>query len=445
MLGLMSSACLGPADDIGEATPTAPEHAGETSAALGADEHALDPSHPTSDAGPSAPDPSRWMIENVPLWNVYLGGFGYDRHKPYYPGQSPYWDNPRDASDNAPLVVVRAGDEERPERWIQLSLYHHWMKGPAYFDALVACGLLSPLDLLAIRAALQAYGDRTSEPPSIATLPAASFEAVAAMRERSRIVCPAPDDQTRGRALRAHPEGGGTVPLTGPDWPLPGGDHTGPAPSTGKSSGRPGGGVVVPPRGPGSGRGAPGVVTGIPNNGFGSNSHRNDKPSTSFHDQQNGVFAGDPKPRRFESPGYVAGPGEREETFRCEGAVYVGYKHGCVDFWKDSTTSKWDRKIDDFTRSYFAVGGDTCKRMCNLAAASPGLFTLLCIGSTTEVAGIPCAYIVIASTFGGWLGGATFPDWCAERWCTSPPPEVSRHACHLNPDGQTQTCRPIWK
>src|SRR4051794_1009161 len=100
-VGLASSACLAPVDDAGKAAPGTPEPVTETSAAL-----------TTADPTTGAPGPSEWMCENVPIWNAYIGGLGRDSMR----------NHPDDNDIYAPIVFVRAGDEDSPEKWLELRL-----------------------------------------------------------------------------------------------------------------------------------------------------------------------------------------------------------------------------------------------------------------------------------------------------------------------------------
>lgn len=399
-LGLAGSACLVPADDAGDTAPGEPEPVAETTAAL---------TNPEPTTG--APDPSEWMSRNVPIWNAYIGGLGKDSKRSH----------PDDNDLYAPIIFVRAGDEDAPKKWLEFRLWYHWMMGDAYFEKLVECGLVSSLDLLSMRAALQDHKDQKTSPPSIFTLSAATPDAVLALDQRSRSACPG---NAAPKPFKTLYEGRGDFnPLPG-IIAGPNSDHLGPGPSAGRGGSSLPKGVTPPPKGKPS---------------------RNDPPQTSLLDQKNGVFRGAPKPIPFSNPTYDPRLGEKEETFRCNGTIYRGFKHGCVDFWNDSTTRKWDQKMGAFTENYFSMKSGACVAMCKTAAWTPATLGWICSYTGAKaIAGVPCAFVgLFTALLSAKLSDSSFSAWCAENWCPTEPPIVSRHDCETNPDGKSMTCKKV--
>jgi hypothetical protein len=411
---LAGSACLVPADDADELSSAEPEHATETSGALIAHD----------------PEAAAWLRENVPQWDVYLGGRGHDLH----PGKDPwngftnvYYEDPRDSDVFAPVILVRKGDEDSPHKWIQLSLTQHWMKGDRYFDELIACGTLTVMDLLVVMAEMSKYADSYIEPKPIRVLQAATREALRDLMLRSRSTCKDEHAGARLPNLQAVPDTGNQEaqplgPQLPPPWP-PGPDtHTyGPGPA-----------------GPVDAYGHPRPVDVASDRPSLSQAPPN--PSPPRMPEQNGVRPGDPRPK--PSPydkEYRPRPGEVKETFKCNGEVYHGYKAGCADLSNRAAAWKWQlsggswmlwdyQDIHGYIlHAYYNDGKNPeCMQGCNRLSknwctAGLALSSLIAYAVTRGAAFTTGPGAVTTSVVGIWGGTHCldfFRDRCATDICT---------------------------
>lgn len=329
---------------------TAREPSVEPAAASGA---AL--SSPRGDTASATPSP----LAELPSWRVYLQG----KDGTGYPA------DPRpDVIDQlGQVVAIREGDERSPERWLFLSLALHWRMGDRYLEALMKAGRVTGTDLLMITADLLQKGERLPPLPH---------------RARSQ------EDRTDWSPFPGFPgsPGSGGNDHTGGPGATSTGDHGTSAPAH-RAPGRspPWHGSVTPP-----GQPSPAAEDAL-------------------HAHLNGVDSTDPAPRPspFDA-GYSPSRGERREPFKCEGAVYHGYKRACVDFQGTPDGPKWGRKLAGWAGRYFDpknIGMTPSDRvnLCKVALAI-GTFTacaagsLACVGADVVTFGsvtVPCIWVTL--------------------------------------------------
>jgi hypothetical protein len=313
-LCLLSSSCVAADDDTGDAASISLEHVAETSAAL------------TSKNLDGDPEAAAWLREHVPQWRVYIGGTGRDLHpgtKPWNSFTNVYYEDPRLSDALAPVILVRKGEENDPRKWIQLDLRRHWLEGDRYFDDLIACSTLTVLDLVVIMGELAKFADSYIQPSPVRVLAAATPEALRELRQRSALTCKEQSIPRTPRSGYETPHG----PPPPPGWETPDSHTYGP----GASGGSRGSEHPAPPD---------------PTSPRPSLSQAPPRPSPPQPASENGVYPGDPPPAPspFDAD-YKPRPGEVKETFKCNGAVFYGYKAGCLDLSNASVSMKWSTQI----------------------------------------------------------------------------------------------------
>ena len=267
------------------------------------------------------------------------------------------------------VIAIREGDEDRPERWVSLSLVQHWKKGDRYFEELMAAGVVTGLDLLMITSDLLQHGERLPPIPQRRR----SLEDRGDWSPFPGLPGSPGDDHTGGPIV-PRPRPGATRPR--PANPRPGGLHPGP------------GRRPRPPR-------RPTVPAGEEPLGF-------------------GVERGDPAPvpSPFDAD-YQPRRGERREVFKCESGVYDGYRRACIDFQAMPNGVKWGMKLSGWSGRYFdpknvamrpADKEALCKwsfsaailAACSLTALGCSVGEVVTVGSVT----IPCWLLATAVCVG---------------------------------------------
>jgi hypothetical protein len=361
---LLSAGCLvPPPDDLGGDEEAVEQAAAALARAGGAP-------RASTDAGASA-------LEGLPRWHAYLTGTDALAH-----------DDPRTIDGFGAVVAVREGDEDDRSKWIQLNLTTHWMMGDRYFDELRQARHLTGTDLLTIASDLLQNGSHLPPPPGSKNKPRSPADL----------------------------EGDSS-----PYNPFPGflgDDHTGgPVAGRGGHSGTPG----QPPPGKRAPSAKPPVI------------RPSAPPAPPTPAQEaglraylNGVRRGDPEPRPFPGEAhYRPAPDEREETFKCEGGVFHGYKHACVDFQPMPNGVKWGEKLSAWSGRYFdpknvAMNREDWTTLCKLSTivvsltgclaviGSCGLSESMTFGTVT----IPCYWLVGTICGGHSAGQALLSDRC---------------------------------
>ncbi len=293
------------------------------------------------------------------------------RHAQRYPN------DPRVADGMGAVVLAKANAKVV----IRFSLKASWLHGDAYIKGLMKQYQLTPLDLVGAMVALEKLD-----------------------KERSPVSPPASGIRTLDC-----PECGDNPPWS-PFPQEPGDDHRGPAP----------GGTRPPPQGgqPGNPRPHGSGGTGVPAGRGGPGSPN---PNAKWiHDREEGIGPHDPAP--VPSPfddGYWPKRSESPEDFKCEGHVYHGYQHACID-WKEmrddtkvasrSATSSSARRTATSASSTTTCGvmgggrsAETCDYFSDLECALVGTAGLSLTAICTVVTSGVCA--ALGPALAGALGG----------------------------------------
>jgi hypothetical protein len=317
VLGLLATACSGVGGELDEQVGANASDVGDT---VDVTEDVAEDQEAVVAVPPPAPlteeEKQKAIETSLTGWKAKLEGsstypcthntIGIDcSHAKLYPA------TPQEADHLGTLRLTKNGDTKNS---FSLSLYQHWRKGDAYFTDLMKTHSLTPLDLVGILAAIQ-HLEASWGPlpyPSKKPAPLQTFD------------CPECGDNPPWGPIPEGPNDDHRGPPPGPTTTPPH-DHPNPPPA---------------PHGGGSGKGKP-PVTGP-----------SDKEEQRLHDLENGVGARAPAP--LPSPydlGYTPLPNEHVEVFQCNGKIYRGWKHGCIDFKPVYLTTKWTDKVEDFFQS----------------------------------------------------------------------------------------------
>ena len=144
--------------------------------------------------------------------------------------------------------------------------------------------------------------------------------------------------------------------------------------------------------------------------------------------RDNGVEPGNPAPVPFPGSGL---PGEKPQTFRCEGTIYRGYKSGCIDFQTMPDGVKWEKKLSAWETRFFTrqnvigLNPKDKERLCKLAfngsvVVSCTSVTLGCaLGEVVTVGGVtlPCVALgaFICSMSGLAANMAECQEWAHKK------------------------------
>lgn len=262
-------------------------------------------------------------------------------------------------------VAIREGDENDPAKWVHLSLGRHWISGDRYFDDLMEESHITATDLLMIASdILQHHGNL---PRLSASMEIMSFEGEG------------PDESIE-------------IPLT-----------VAPPPRRGPASARRRGAPAPPP---------------TPRQRAAYDAY--------VAEVENGVRPGDPPPKPFPGgAGYATRPGEHKETFRCEGGVFYGYKHACIDWQRMRDGEKWEKKLVSWSERYFTLKNVALSPYDKEQLCKWGFSAALVAACLSGIAGCTLGEVIT-------VGGATIPCAMLSGWLCAVPDRIVNNIldCH---------------
>lgn len=263
-------------------------------------------------------------------------------------------------------IAIREGDENNPAKWVRLSLGRHWIAGDRYFDELMQESRIDATDLLMITSDILEHHGRL--PRLSAPMGFLAFEG----------------------------EGSPEVSVEFP-YAIPPPPRRHPAPD--RRHGKP-----PAPQTPQQRASYDAYVAAV----------------------KNGVRPEDPPPKPFPGDaGYTPNPGEHQETFRCEGGVFHGYKRACTDWQRMRDGEKWAKKLSAWSAHHFDPANVTMSQQdwatlcqvattvvgltgCLSAVASCGTAEAMTFGTLT----IPCFWIVSVICNGHAAAGTILTGRC---------------------------------